>query len=73
MEVEYLLRDVYAKATQHHSKFTLFDGDAHKGYHTNRMAYIPVCERVIAVEADPIMARDLRKKINEMRGACKTI
>lgn len=60
MELEAILSEVYAELTRGHTGFAMFDGGAHKGYHTLRMLALPGCERVFAVEADPVMAQTLK-------------
>jgi len=61
MELEAILSEVYAELMRDRSGFAMFDGGAQKGYHTLRMLALPGCERVIAVEADPVMAQRLKE------------
>lgn len=63
MELEAILAGVYADYTAGKKNFALFDGGAHKGYHTTRMAALPGVKRVYAVEADPFMAEKLRSNL----------
>lgn len=63
MELEAILAEVYTGLMHDRSGFAMFDGGAHKGYHTLRMLALPGCERVIAVEADPVMAQRLHEII----------
>lgn len=60
MELETILVEVYSELMRERSGFSMFDGGAHKGYHTLRMLGLGGCERVFAVEADPVMADELR-------------
>lgn len=59
MVLEYILADVYSCFTDKMSDFTMFDGGAHKGFHTFKMANLSGCAKVHAVEADPFMAETL--------------
>lgn len=61
MAIEAIVSEVCARKCQGLSDFALFDGGAHSGYHTIRMASLPGCEAVYAVEADPTMAEGLEK------------
>lgn len=67
MEVETILSEVYQARCAGRSGFALFDGGAHKAWHTLRMLDLPGCERVHAVEADPFMAETF-KDILERKG-----
>lgn len=64
MELEAILSEVYTGLMRGKSGFAMFDGGAHKGYHTLRMLALPGCERVFAVEADPVMAQRLQDIID---------
>lgn len=57
MNVEAILKEIYTARCQDLKEYTLFDGGAHKGYHTIRMLDLSGCKRVYAVEADPFMAQ----------------
>jgi FkbM family methyltransferase len=57
MEVEAILHEVYAARCRDRAGYVLFDGGAHKAWHTLRMLALPGCELVYAVEADPFMAK----------------
>ncbi|MCC5995468.1 MAG: FkbM family methyltransferase [Oceanicaulis sp.] len=61
MELEAILSEIYTELVRGQDGFAMFDGGAHKGYHTLRMLALPGCERVIAVEADPAMASRLEE------------
>lgn len=60
MEVEAILAEVYYSLCAGKDGFALFDGGAHRAYHTLRMLNLPGCLRVHAVEADPFMAETFR-------------
>lgn len=57
MDIEAILSEVYASRCHDCEGYVLFDGGAHKAYHTMRMVALPGCEKVYAVEADPYMAQ----------------
>lgn len=61
MDLEAILSEVYTARTAGETGFVLFDGGAHRGYHTTRMLDLPGCEAVYAIEADPFMAETLMK------------
>lgn len=61
MDLEAILVETYTALTHGRRNFALFDGGAHKGYHTTRMLALPDVARVIAVEADPAMFKGLEK------------
>lgn len=61
---EAILADVYAGTVAGRSGYAMFDGGAHKGYHTQRMLALPGCALVVAVEADPAMAAWLRDRLS---------
>jgi len=63
MQVEQILSEVYSGITAGQTGFAMFDGGAHKAYHTLRMLDLPGCEKVHAVEADPFMAETFGKAI----------
>lgn len=65
MELEAILSEVYIALAQGKAGFSLFDGGAHKGYHTMRMADLPGVDRVYAVEADPFMAETLKANLGD--------
>lgn len=65
MKVESILAEIYTAHCQGRTGFAMFDGGAHRAYHTLRMLDLPGCERVFAVEADPFMAEVLRKNLGE--------
>lgn len=67
MEVEAILSEVYSARCAGRTSFALFDGGAHKGYHTLRMLGLPGCERVHAVEADPFMAETFTSIVQRSR------
>jgi FkbM family methyltransferase len=56
MVLEAIVSDIYTRRCAGRTGFALFDGGAHRAYHTLRMLALPGCERVYAVEADPFMA-----------------
>jgi len=56
MDLEAVIAEVYTAGAKGLSDFAMFDGGAHKGYHSRRMAALPGCRIVYAVEADPHMA-----------------
>lgn len=60
MELEAILAEVYAGLAAGQTSFAMFDGGAHKAFHTLRMLALPGCVRVHAVEADPFMANTFR-------------
>jgi len=57
MDIEAILSEVYATRCHGCEGYVLFDGGAHKAYHTMRMIALPGCEKVYAIEADPYMAQ----------------
>lgn len=59
MTLEAMLSDVCADCCAPLNSFTLFDGGAHRGFHTLKMLALPGCKKVVAVEADPFMAEEL--------------
>lgn len=63
MEVEHILSEVYTAHCAQFPDFMCFDGGAHKGFHTKRMAMLPGCRKVVAVEADPDMVPKLRASL----------
>lgn len=63
MEMESILCEVYTDLTANISGFAMFDGGAHKAFHTLRMLDLPGCAKVHAVEADPFMAETFCKVI----------
>jgi FkbM family methyltransferase len=63
MELEAIIAEVFGAHLKGKAGFALFDGGAHRGYHTMRMFDLPGCERVYAVEADPFMADILRTNL----------
>ena len=60
MDVEAILCEIYTARVAGLSDFAMFDGGAHRAYHTLRMLALPGCGRVHAVEADPFMAQTFR-------------
>lgn len=60
MVLEAIVSDIYTRRCAGRAGFALFDGGAHRAYHTLRMLALPGCERVYAVEADPFMAETFR-------------
>lgn len=67
MVVEAILHEVYAARCAGRTEFALFDGGAHKAYHTMRMLDLPGCAQVHAVEADPFMAETFLDIIGRQR------
>lgn len=67
MDVEAILSEVYTAATAGRRGFAMFDGGAHKAWHTQRMAALPGCVRVHAVEADPFMAQTFRETLGRQK------
>lgn len=65
MATEEILSDVYTSYLSDDRKFVMFDGGAHKGFHTKRMLDLEWCERVYAVEADPFMAKKCREVLSK--------
>jgi FkbM family methyltransferase len=65
MKLEEILAEVYVAHTTGKSDFAIFDGGAHKGYHTTRMANLHGVAKVYAVEADPFMVDTLRSNLGE--------
>ncbi len=65
MDLEAILAEVYTEHMKGKSGFALFDGGAHKGWHTRKMLDLLGCERVYAVEADPFMAETLRANLKD--------
>lgn len=63
MALERILSAVYSSLPIEHPKYSMFDGGAHKGYHTLRMAALTGCVKVHAVEADPSMFDILSSKL----------
>jgi len=61
MEVERIVCEVYSDHCEGRVDFALFDGGAHKGFHTKHMLALPGCKRVHAVEADPFMAETFKE------------
>ena len=64
MEVEGIVHEIYSLWCHGRGSFALFDGGAHKAFHTLRMLELRGCQRVHAVEADPFMAEKFRDIIN---------
>lgn len=64
MDVEAILHEIYTDATAGRSDFAMFDGGANRAWHTLRMAALPGCARVHAVEADPFMADTFRDTLS---------
>lgn len=60
MDLERMIQDVMTSHVAGKSDYAMFDGGAHKGFHTLHMLRLPGCARVYAVEADPFMAETLR-------------
>jgi FkbM family methyltransferase len=60
MEVEAILHEIYTAHCRGRTGFVMFDGGAHKAWHTLRMLALPGCAEVYAVEADPYMAKTCR-------------
>jgi FkbM family methyltransferase len=69
MQLEAILAEVYQAHCADRSGFVLFDGGAHRAYHTIRMLDLPGCQRVYAVEADPFMAETLDTTLRRARPA----
>lgn len=65
MAIEAVLTDIYTARCVGLKDYVLFDGGAHKGYHTTRMAALPGCEAVYAVEADPYMLQTLDERLSK--------
>lgn len=65
MALEAVVADVYTARCAPLNSFVLFDGGAHRGYHTLRMLALKGCKKVIAVEADPFMADVLLKTLED--------
>lgn len=65
MALEAIVADVYTSRCAPLNSFVLFDGGAHRGYHTLRMLGLKGCHKVIAVEADPFMAAVLLKTLED--------
>jgi FkbM family methyltransferase len=63
MDVETSIVKTYTSLLSNQQPFTAIDGGAHVGYHTERLAKLPNCNLVIAVEADPWTVLRLQKKI----------
>ena len=75
MALELIIANIYTSYCEGLTDYVLFDGGAHRGYHTQKMAALAGCERVYAVEADPHMAETFRKlmKKNFSRGEIKKV
>lgn len=74
MELERILAEVYTAFLKDRSDFVLFDGGAHKGFHTTKMLDLPGCKAVYAVEADPFMFQELQNKLgNRLQQACPRV
>lgn len=60
MAIEAIVASVYEQRCESMEGYALFDGGAHRGYHTLRMGALVGCDIVYAIEADPTMISDLR-------------
>lgn len=63
MLLERIMADIYTQLTADMTGFAMFDGGAHRGFHTKQMLALPGCRRVHAVEADPFMMETLRANL----------
>lgn len=63
MQVETAITDVYTAEMPVIEPFSAIDGGAHTGYHTVRLADLPACRAVVAVEADPFTVQKLVAKV----------
>lgn len=63
MELDVAMREVYSGYSEGTKGFAMFDGGAHKGWHTLRMLQLPGCSMVYSVEADPTMSQVLRDNL----------
>ena len=63
MAIEAIVSRICRETCEGLSGYALFDGGAHTGYHTVRMAEQPGCDVVYAVEADPTMAKTLKANL----------
>jgi FkbM family methyltransferase len=64
MDLECIIAEIYTNCCIQKNNYVLFDGGAHKAWHTLRMLEILDCVRVYAVEADPYMAKICRDILN---------
>ena len=60
MAIEAIVASVYVQRCESMRGYALFDGGAHRGYHTLKMGALVGCELVYAIEADPSMVVSLR-------------
>ena len=63
IELDQMMADVYRALTVVQTGFSMFDGGAHKGWHTNQMMRLPGCTTVWSVEADPAMGAVLTENL----------
>lgn len=68
MAPEEVLSEVYTSYVDGQQGFSMFDGGAHKAFHTKRMLDLEGCERVYAVEADPFMAKKCLDALSKSHG-----
>lgn len=64
MELDVMMSEVYQQVTAGMTGFQMFDGGAHKGWHTMQMLKLPGCAVVHAVEADPAMGQQLTQNLS---------
>jgi FkbM family methyltransferase len=67
MDLEVILSEIYSNYCNQKNNYALFDGGAHKAFHTMKMLDLTGCLRVYAVEADPQMAIVFNDIINNKR------
>lgn len=63
MCLERIIVEVYSEHCSKFTDFSVFDGGAHKGFHTKHFLDLNGCRKVYAIEADPHMAEVLRAQM----------
>jgi len=71
MELDLAMAEVYRELLAGRSGFALFDGGAHKGWHTLAMLKVPGCASVWAVEADPTIGALLAESLAKWHRAAR--
>jgi FkbM family methyltransferase len=62
MTPEHIMWHAYVKLSERNPTFTALDGGSHKGYHAKRLADLPNCRKVFAVEASSEWAQRLAEQ-----------
>lgn len=63
IETDQVMAEVYRGLTAAQTGFSMFDGGAHKGWHTSQMMRLAGCTTVWSVEADPTMSAVLAENL----------